>query len=441
MHLRSALLAFAAISAMVVVACGGDDGNDQQRLEDALARLGPSDLAILVLPAAELEGLAEGLEVADDSGERDNASAAHDSLDPEDTAETLTEAGRIAGYSLTYDNPNFFEVLQRGEGLLSVGTSAELWADADAARKSIEKRLRDFLRFKGEVIDDVELVEVTEFDVDPIGDQSGGIRYTARLDDGAFDITLHAALIYVRVDRVVLTAITVRADEEDTQPALQAIGSRLDKRLRAVALGEVSVTPVPIDNGRAEPTPATPGTPPAGTPDLASAALRLDDLPEGFVVVEEGYADAPDVEFTRNFDIGGDDQFVVIGTTRVISVQNEIAVYASPAEASAFVAAVEAILSGASGADLFRSIIEEQGEFTIGDVELDSLPLDVGDQGVAIVGTLDAGIARFRMAFLIARADSAVASLIVTGFAEDFTIDDLVPLLETVAGRVERLAE
>ena len=438
MHLRTILLAFATAGALLLAAaCGGDD--EQKRLQDALARLAPGDLALLVLPAAELEGLAEGLELAEDSGERDNASAAHDSLDPEDTGESLAEAGRIAGYSLTYDNPNFFEALQRGEGLLSVGTSAELWADDDAARKSIDKRRRDFLRFKGQVVDDVELVEVTEFDVKPIGDQSGGIRYSARLDDGAFDITLHATLVYVRVGRVVLTAVTVRADEEETQAALEAIGGRLATRLRGVALGEITVTPVPIDNGSAEPTPDTPGTPPAGTPDLASAALHSEDLPEGFVVVEERYADPPDIEFGRSFDIEGRDQYIAVGSTRVISIQNEIAVYGSVAEASAFMGAVEGILSGASGADLFRALIEEQGEFTVDDVELDSLPLAIGDEGVAIVGTLDAGIARFKMAFLIARVDSAVASLIVTGFAEGFAVDDLVPLLEMVTARLERI--
>ncbi|GAB4329280.1 MAG: hypothetical protein Kow0010_13530 [Dehalococcoidia bacterium] len=439
MHLRTTLLAFATIGTLLIVAaCGGRD-DEQKRLEDALARLAPGDLALLVLPAAELEGLAEGLELAEDSGERDNGAAAHDSLDPEDTGESLADAGRIAGYSLTYDNPNFFEALQRGEGLLSVGTSAELWTDDEAARKSIDKRLRDFTRFKGQVVDDVELVEVTEFDIEPIGDQSGGIRYAARLDDGAFDITLHATLLYVRVARVVLTAITVRADDEDTQMALEAIGGRLETRLRRVALGEITVTPIPIDNGPAEPTPATPGTPPAGTPDLGSVALRVEDLPEGFVVVEERYADPPDIEFARSFAIEGRDQYIAVGSTRVINIQNEIAVHASEAEASAFVGAVEAILSGASGADLFRALIEEQGEFTVGDVELESLPIAVGDEGVAIVGTLDAGIARFGLAFLIARVDAAVASLIVTGFAEDLAVDDLVPLLEVVTARLEQL--
>lgn len=440
MQLRTMLLAAAcAASLLALTACdSGDDG--QNRLEEGLAQLDAGDLALFVLPASELEGLADGLELAEDSGERDNTAAAEDSIDPEDTGESLTEAGRIAGYSLSFDHPNLFEALQRGEGLLSVGTSAELWTDADAARKSIEKRLRDFIRFKGEVIDDVALVDVTEFDVEPMGDQSGGIRYSARLDDGTFDITFHATFVYVRVDRVVLAANTIRADEEDMQTALEAIGRGLEQRLRGVVLGEIVVTPAPVGSGRASETPAPSNTAPAGIPDLAGVALRLNDLPEGFVVVEEQYAEPPDVSFERSFGVAGDDAAVAIGGTRVISIQNEIAVHESVAEASAFVGAVDAILTGESGRELFRSIIEDQGEFTVSDVALDSQPLALGDQGVAIVGTLDAGIARFGIAFLIARVDRAVASLIVTGFADDFAVGDLAPLLEVVVDRLEQRA-
>ena len=79
----------------LATACGGKSSSDA-------SSVAKNDLAIMVLPAAELEGIAIGLEVDPDSGFQDAAAVAEDTIDPNDTEQDIESAGLRADYQLTY---------------------------------------------------------------------------------------------------------------------------------------------------------------------------------------------------------------------------------------------------------------------------------------------------------------------------------------------------
>jgi hypothetical protein len=80
---------------LLLAGCGGSSGS-------SLGSVTRNDLAIMVLPAAELGSAADGARVEPDSGFQDAAAVAEDTLDPDDTATGIEAAGMEADYELAY---------------------------------------------------------------------------------------------------------------------------------------------------------------------------------------------------------------------------------------------------------------------------------------------------------------------------------------------------
>ena len=186
-----------AICLAMLSACGGDNGDNE--LEQALRSVTENDLAIMVLPQEDLGEEFAGLEIEDDSGFSDSEEAADGTIDPDDTAEDLEQAGRINGYELSYSDP-VLSALEAGVGVIEVTTEVDLFRDAGAASDHLAKQVSDWQQLEGEEIEaGLTLEKVEKFAVDGLADEAVGLRGRVSFAEVQF----YQTVVAFRLDRLV----------------------------------------------------------------------------------------------------------------------------------------------------------------------------------------------------------------------------------------------
>lgn len=144
LRLRLALVLGAAT--LLAASCGG---GAKDATGPSFASVTANDLAIMVLPAAQLAGTAQELDIdPDESGFSDNEQAADDTIDPEDEPADLDEAGRENGYTLAYFDGDFSS-LKAKRGVFGISTGIDLMKDARGAERFLEEQLADYERLAG----------------------------------------------------------------------------------------------------------------------------------------------------------------------------------------------------------------------------------------------------------------------------------------------------
>ncbi|MBI1885318.1 MAG: hypothetical protein HYS09_03220 [Chloroflexi bacterium] len=228
------LVALGAIAA----ACGG--GNE---LEESLQSLTNGLLAVMVLPKEELGPDAADLPLDNspsESGFQDNKAAAQDTADPNDTAADVAEAGRINGYELSYSD---FSRLGEAEGAVEADTAVELYRDADAASAWLARLVNDIQGLEGqEAQEGFSVKNVETFTIDGLGDEATGLRYRFSVGDA----TGHTTLVIFRLDRLLAGTVQVRNDDKDVDSQVEQTARSLEERIKGVALGDITATPVPL---------------------------------------------------------------------------------------------------------------------------------------------------------------------------------------------------
>ena len=278
--LRTALpLAFVVLLA----GCGaGKDGAAPAR------KVKRSDLGRMVVPKRDLGALTRGLKLDREwSGRIDNKKATEDTIDPRDTGRTLTRAGRVQGYGLTYASWRHPSAL----GVVAVSQGVELFRNEKAASVYLNKQLADFERFRGRKVDGIKLASVEKFDVD-IGDESGGLRvhgvYPAGRG-GAFSTS-----VGFRRGRVVGNASVLLRRDLLVSGDVERIADALDDRVKDIASRKVRVAvSSAIRNARRHlsPKPLT---------------LRGEDFPVRTKLAHQGSFPGPGVRvYLREYDVLG----------------------------------------------------------------------------------------------------------------------------------------
>jgi hypothetical protein len=417
-----------AISLAVVAACGGAGDSDNE-LERALRSVTENDLAVMVLPQEDLGEEFAALEIDDDSGFKDNEEAADETIDPDDTADSLERAGRINGYELLYSAPSL-SVLEAGVGVIEVATEVDLFRDAGVASDHLAKQVEDWQRLEGEQVEaGVTLEKVETFAVKGLADEAVGLR--AR---GTFgEVQFYETVVAVRLDRLVGAAYAYRADDANVNSQIEAIARALEERIEGVLLGDIGGVPVPVPQADEE---AAAPPPPEGGPDLAAMALSLDDLPAGASIDHEGYVEDEDTfaSYEREFDVG----FVGIGNSRPMGVQSEIDLYENAGEASSAFATNEAFIAmGESDPEFLAFLLSEGADvpFTNVRVEPVSAP-GLGDELAAAHFFLDTSLGRFETTQIFVRLDRAIGMLSLMGPAGKVDPTDAVSLAEAMAARM-----
>ena len=413
--------------AMVFSACGGD--NDE--LSKALEELRQSDLSTMVLPPDAYGNIANGFSIDPDSGFQDNAEAAEASMNPDDTAGDFSDAGRITGYAVNLEADEIIAMLLSGTGIITIESEVELYEDAESASQYLARTLAEFNDYEGEDVGGLIVGPNTLFDVAEIGDESGGLEFSGSLP--AFDVTLYGTVVYFRIGRVEAVVIFSAIDDQDLRADAEAAARKLDERIRGVLLGEIDEDPVEIPTEEVAET--QPVDRPEDVPDLAKTALQLFDLPAGFEIDAEAYEPLPDFEFEREFGTG-DRLTIELGRTAVVSIQNTVTVYGSSDEARFILSGFVQLLTGDAGRDFFATMFAQGAGFEPDVRELQSVPLNLGEESVAVLGLVETGLGDFAFTFMLVRDGAAVSLITVTALAGSFDFQDLVPLARIAADRL-----
>lgn len=407
-----------ALLLVMLAACSSSNGGDSE-LNEAIASLRTRDLDVLVLPASEIGRLARGFQVDPGSGPIDNATAAENSINPDDTERDFERKGRISGYSLDYSNPN-----AETDGVFQVGTTVSLWEDAAKAAASLKEALEEFQSFEGEEVDGVVLAKVETFNVSGLGDEARGVRIELEVVGfGSF----YGTAVYVRMGRLGLNSNLLALDEEDYEQDVVTMARRHVQWVTDVLKGEIDPDPVTI------PEPVEPG--PDGPP-LDAVSLQASDLPDGFVETERGFNTtnpAGIYDYTSTYESVS--EYAPIGNSLIASIENNIIVYDTSIEAQAFIGAIAGLLEGDSGAEFMLQIFQAEG-VPANRVETERRDIDFGDQTVAVTARADTDLGNVILSFILVRTGATVTTFIVVGDADTYDLQDIGPIVEDVVDRV-----
>jgi hypothetical protein len=200
----------------------------------------------MIVPKQDLGELARGLKLDGDwSGRSDNKKATADTIDPTDTARTLSRAGRVQGYDLTYAARRHPSAL----GVLVVSEGVELFRTEKAASAYLNKQFADFKRFRGRRVEGVKLAHVEKFDVD-VGDEAGGLRVQVVYPSGGG--TAFSTIVGFRRGRIVGNASVVLRRELLISGDVERIAGALDDQVKDVVSREVRSAGL-LSTGKAQP--------------------------------------------------------------------------------------------------------------------------------------------------------------------------------------------
>jgi hypothetical protein len=403
----------ACVLVLAGCALGGSDGADEITQEE---------LAIMVLPRDEFGAALSALEVdREDSGRVSAKEAAESTTDPHDTAADLKQAGWVDGYELNFSDPNRNISFERGDGLIVVGSTVDLFDTATSARAYIVRNLRDFERFRGKNVQGVRLAKFETFDVN-VGDEGWGMEFTARVGRVKMQVTG----VVFRSGRVVADGGFMRADDTPMRSEALKAAQALESRIERVLAGQLDAEPVPL------PVPVKAAPLPRAA-QLARMTLELQDLPPGAHLVDEGRwtKGKNSVSYYRTFDV----EQTMVGTSHLQLIRAETRVFATDKAAEA------ALRSATSpeGRGLFaRNVVRGFARITGATAQnVVVRPLTrTGANAAGFAVTFDLPSGRFKTATLFVRSGRALAS--VTGFcrAQSVNPDDMRPLAATARARL-----
>ena len=409
--LRSLVL----VGALVLAGCSG--GGEKTRVADE-PEVTKAQLAAMVLLQAELGEIAEGMKRHDDSGAVGNEEAAHDTLDPDDTARSLRIAGRLGGFKTYYGNGGLV-ALKRKQGVISVGTEVELLEDTVYAAQYLHKQLGDFQRFEGKQRDGSKLSRVSSFQADLVGDEAEGLLATSTLGQQK----LYMTAVAFRRDRVIGVAMLLRADRDDAQAEARALAVKLDKRIEDVLAGRVGADPV-------EPDPAAAAPSFQGKEKLPDLTLAAADVAAGPDPVAEGETDGDGyVGFHRTF---GETR---LGGSHLIALRAETRLYESDAAAAAAAKNLARQAGRLTHAREAAKAFADETDVRATNVEARAL---AGTKGGAsgVVVTFDLVGAKFRIVSIFIRSGRMIETVSGVCRATAFDPDDLVPVAERARKRL-----
>ena len=238
----------ALVCALVLAACGGDGGGEQQG--DLTAReMTDDELVLMLLPKAEMGEQYAGLSFVYDPGLRTASDITDAALDPEEEAEDLQRFPLISASGVVYAESTIAEELGEPAGQ-TVAFAVHLFEDPDAASGYLEEELADWEGQVGAMRTgkrhwDSKLTAAERFKPGRIGDESRGIRFTLTyFIDPSSPIDVHATEVWFRRGRLLASAsISTTFGNPDVREAAEALARKLDERIQAVLRGELTPTP------------------------------------------------------------------------------------------------------------------------------------------------------------------------------------------------------
>lgn len=138
-------------------------------------------------------------------------------------------------------------------------------------------------------------------------------------------------------------------------------------------------------------------------------------------------------DFTREFE--AENMTVAVGDSRIISIENNVMVFASSSEAGLFASAVASVLDGEEGEEFLRQALEDEG-LEPRDLSSRRVELDLGDETVVILVEAETGFGDFVLTYTITRHGDVISALITTAMADGFNMDDIEAIATIVLDRI-----
>jgi hypothetical protein len=239
------LLPFAFLMA-VAVACSG--GGGQADLTDR--DITDEELSAMVLPQSDLGPDYEDFELDDESGIRTNEDVIGDAFERDDETQDIDRFGRIKGWQESY---TLYPAFMKGEGTFGVGTSVDLYRDADGASGSLKDDLEDWQRAVGKTYGDMTVEAGEQFEVADVGDEALGVLMPVSLQSEK-DTTMSQTVVAFRKGNLIGAAFVQAYGGTDATEEAIALGRKLDERIGAVLDGEVAPKPLPTAEPTEEPS-------------------------------------------------------------------------------------------------------------------------------------------------------------------------------------------
>ena len=378
-------------------------------------------LSLIVVPRSELTVLPGAFKIELLSGPTDNARAADDSFDPDDSAAGLTKAGRVSGYALFYgDSSN--SALRRGRGLIDAGTTLDLFRTAAQARAFARKTRGDLARVRGRNLDGVVLVSSTTFAVRGLPPSTVGLRIVTRLGNRR----IYSTYVDFQVNRLLLEAAVSRADAISSEEQAAAVARALAQRVVAYATNKLRSPPrrLPRRPAAQQPIP--------DMPDLSRMVLRAGDLGRGTTAVSsQGYVD--DVNALASYSR----QFRTDPRTGLVVVRSSVALERTAAEASGRLLVLRSIFTGREGLDTVISGFAAGSGLKVSRPGLDGVRrLSAADEAFAVSASFATNGGRARVVLIYLRQGRTLGTILLAGPARAVGTNSGVTLARTMAGRM-----
>jgi hypothetical protein len=377
----------------------------------------PADpLAPLVVPRAQLGKLAEGLDVELLSGTTTNARAADDSFDPSDTADTVTKAGRVSGYTLVYGDVGF-TALRKRSGLIDVGTSLDFFRSAPKASAYELKSLQDLRRVQGKNLQGVVVERASAFPAQGLGPRAVGLRIVQRVGKRR----IYSTFVDFQIDKVLCEALINRADKKNVNAQALAIARKLAGRIIAYAQGTLKATPVPLPRplGTAKPGPKA--------PDLSAMVPTAEDMKGKAGVFQETFApdDLAIASYIREFRFGPNSGLFQLRTTAALE--------RSRREAAGRVLVLRSVFTGPEAAATIAQVVGGSGPAKLDGIRRPGL----GEESFAASATFTSQGRKLRAIVLYERRDRILGSIVLVGTAKKLTLAGALPYAKALDRRIK----
>jgi hypothetical protein len=374
-------------------------------------------LAPLVLPRAQLGKIAQGLQIELISGTTSNPRAADDSFDPNDTAATLTRAGRLSGYALMYGDVGW-TALRQGRGLIDVGTSLEYFRTAQQAFLYERKTLQDLVRVRGRNLQGVVVERSNAFRVTGLGPASVGLEIVQRIGKRR----VHSTAIDFQIDRFLCEAVINRADTQNARDQVGAIARRLHDRITAWAGGALKPQLVPL------PRPLGTVKPAKGAPDLSAMLPASADLKGKAGVVREAFVpdDNAVTSYVRDYRFGP--------SSGLFQMRATVELERTRREASGRIFVLRSAYTGPEGADTLAHLVAPAPTVVH---PAGTRVMKLGDESFAAAVTFNSQGKRLRAVIVYERRDRVLGSIIVVGTEKKLKLEGALPYARALDKRMK----
>jgi len=283
-----------------------------------------TQLQLMPLPLAAFGGEAVGLKLDSDSGVIDNQKAAENSTTKSDSAGSLTRAGRVTGYELAY---NDYARVGKPANLVYVASELDLYQDGHSASKGLAAQLADATT--SDPANGLRVLSKTRFPVSGLGGDAVGIRVKAKVGTAILWFTGVA----VRRDDLLESVTLLRTDDSSQQATALGLAHALSDRVSGVLAGRITTPPAYVPAAKAK-------TPVSSTVKLDPGVLTAADLNGAKVTRSEYVKDSNAIAaYEREFDS------TRYGKTQLLSAENDVSLYSSPAAAKLFIEGMGSLFS------------------------------------------------------------------------------------------------